>query len=145
MPIAPLHLVRIQFDTPTYQEIEKDIKISLEGQVGVIGGTLGLFLGFSILSGVEIIYFIGMFIVEWVKKKIWPSIEPWTTKLRDDIADTSLSVANAVSTVSGINIVTAVNVNDVSKATTAVSANNVVSTLSTISDQYDNDLSLVNV
>ena len=39
-------------------QVERDVKITLEGQLGVIGGTMGLFTGFSILSGVEIVYYI---------------------------------------------------------------------------------------
>ena len=54
---APLQLVQIYFDTATYDEIERDRKITLTGQLGLIGGTMGLLTGFSILSGVEIIYF----------------------------------------------------------------------------------------
>ena len=53
----PLQVVQIYFDTSTYDEIEKDQKVTLEAQLGVIGGTMGLLTGFSILSGVEIIYF----------------------------------------------------------------------------------------
>ena len=41
----------------TYDEIERDKKLTLEAQLGLIGGTMGLFTGFSIFSGVEIIYF----------------------------------------------------------------------------------------
>ena len=51
-------LVQIFFDTATYDEIERDVKVTLEAQLGVIGGTMGLLTGFSILSGVEMIYFI---------------------------------------------------------------------------------------
>ena len=51
-------MVQIHFDTATYDEIEKDKKITLEAQLGLIGGTMGLLTGFSILSGVEILYFI---------------------------------------------------------------------------------------
>ena len=50
-------MVRIYFDTATYVEIEKDRKVTLEAQLGLIGGTMGLFTGFSIFSGVEMIYF----------------------------------------------------------------------------------------
>ena len=32
------------------------IKVTTEAQLGLIGGTMGLLTGFSILSGVEIIY-----------------------------------------------------------------------------------------
>ena len=54
---APLQLVQIYFDTATFDEIERDVKVTLEAQLGLIGGTMGLLTGFSILSGVEIIYF----------------------------------------------------------------------------------------
>ena len=33
-------------------------KVTLEAQLGLIGGTMGLLTGFSILSGVEIVYFV---------------------------------------------------------------------------------------
>ena len=45
------------FETATYVEIERDRKVTLEAQLGLIGGTMGLFTGFSILSSVEIIYY----------------------------------------------------------------------------------------
>ena len=54
---APLKLFHIYFDTATYDEIERDVKVTLEAQLGLIGGTMGLLTGFSILSGVEIIYY----------------------------------------------------------------------------------------
>ena len=50
-------MVQIYLDTATYDKIEKDIKVTLEAQLALIGGTMGLLTGFSILSGVEIIYF----------------------------------------------------------------------------------------
>ena len=50
-------MVQIYFDTATYDEIEKDVKVTLEAQLGLIGGTMGLLTGFSILSGVEIVYY----------------------------------------------------------------------------------------
>ena len=73
---APLEAVYIYFDTATYDEIERDVKVmfwrrldhssvileilklkvTMEAQLGLIGGTMGLLTGFSILSGVEIIY-----------------------------------------------------------------------------------------
>ena len=42
----------------TYDEIERDKKLTLEAQLGLIGGTMGLLTGFSIISGIEIIYFL---------------------------------------------------------------------------------------
>ena len=52
-----LQLIQIFFDTATFDEIERDVKVTLEAQLGLIGGTMGLLTGFSILSGVEIIYY----------------------------------------------------------------------------------------
>ena len=50
-------MVQIYFDTATYDEVDSDVRVTLEAQLGLIGGTMGLLTGFSILSGVEIIYF----------------------------------------------------------------------------------------
>merc|ERR1719222_128723 len=58
---APLEAVHIYFDTATYDEIERDEKVTMEAQLGLIGGTMGLLTGFSILSGVEIIYYLVRF------------------------------------------------------------------------------------
>ena len=52
-----MEMVHIYFDTATFDLIEKDTKNTLETQISVIGGTMGLFTGFSILSAAEIIYF----------------------------------------------------------------------------------------
>ncbi len=61
--------MNIYFTTPTYDEIEKDAKVTLETVVSAVGGTLGLFTGFSILSGVEIMYFMGKFLFRKFEKK----------------------------------------------------------------------------
>ena len=63
----------IYFATPTFDEITKDLKSSFMLKISTIGrkylrsirairgktlgGTMGLFTGFSIISGVEIIFF----------------------------------------------------------------------------------------
>ena len=65
----PLQVVHIYFNTATYDKIKKDVKVTLEAQLGVIGGTMGLFAGFSIFSGVEIIYFVLKFLVKVIFKK----------------------------------------------------------------------------
>ena len=54
---APLQLIQIYFDANTYDKILRGIKLTPENQLGLIGGTMGLFTGFSILSAIEIIYF----------------------------------------------------------------------------------------
>ena len=37
------------------------LKVTVVGALGLIGGTMGLFTGFSILSGMEILYFVAKF------------------------------------------------------------------------------------
>ena len=65
-------VVRVYFDTATYVEIEKDRKVTLEAQLGVIGGTMGLLTGFSILSAVEIIYYLIRIVMTPNQKKVGP-------------------------------------------------------------------------
>ena len=55
--VAELYFIEIFFDISTYDKVEQDKKMTLEAQLGLIGGTMGLLTGFSILSGVEIIYY----------------------------------------------------------------------------------------
>ena len=52
-----LRYVRIYFDTPTFDKITKDRSAKPVEMLSAIGGTMGLLTGFSIISGVEIIYF----------------------------------------------------------------------------------------
>ena len=54
---ANLKYVRIYFDTPTFDRITKDRAAKFVDMLSAIGGTMGLLTGFSIISGVEIIYF----------------------------------------------------------------------------------------
>ena len=58
---TPLQVIEIYFDSATYDKIERDVKVTVNAQLGLIGGTMGLFTGFSILSGVEIIYYLAKF------------------------------------------------------------------------------------
>ena len=66
----PLQLVQISFDTATYDEIERDVKMTLTAQIGLIGGTMGLLTGFSILSGVEIVYYAVKFFMSLRIRKV---------------------------------------------------------------------------
>ena len=53
-----LILVQIFFDTALFDEISQDKKATFETQISVLGGTLGLFSGFSVLSAIEIVYYL---------------------------------------------------------------------------------------
>ena len=71
-----MQFVTIKINTATFDKIEKDVKVlvlllhlsdywfkvTVEAALGMIGGTMGLFTGFSILSAVEIIYHL----LKWV-------------------------------------------------------------------------------
>ena len=64
-----LRFVRIYFDTPTFDRITKDRAAKFVDMLSAIGGTMGLLTGFSIISGVEIIYFAAKIIFKIVKEK----------------------------------------------------------------------------
>ena len=64
-----MRYVRIYFDTPTFDIITKDRAAKFVDMLSAIGGTMGLLTGFSIISGVEILYFALKIIVNIIKKK----------------------------------------------------------------------------
>ena len=64
-----LRYVRINFDTPTLDRITKDRSAKFVDMLSAIGGTMGLLTGFSIISGVEIIYFVGKIIFTFTKNR----------------------------------------------------------------------------
>ena len=78
-------MVHIYFDTSTFDRVEKDAKVrfiritwmlllkrkvTLMAQLGLIGGTMGLFTGFSILSGIEILYFAAKFFLRRIERQV---------------------------------------------------------------------------
>ena len=68
VPFEPLQVVQIYFATSTYDRVERDERVTLEAQLGVIGGTMGLFAGFSLLSGVEIVFFVTKCFLAMIRK-----------------------------------------------------------------------------
>ena len=60
--------VRIYFDATTFDRIAKDRAAKFVDMFSAIGGTMGLLTGFSILSGVEILYFTVKIILQTLKK-----------------------------------------------------------------------------
>ena len=65
--------MRIYFDTPTFDRITMEKAAKFVDMLSAIGGTMGLLTGFSIISGVEILYFaakIGCNILHRNKNKI---------------------------------------------------------------------------
>ena len=62
-----LRFVRIYFDTPTFDRITKDRAAKVVDKFSAIGGTMGLLTGFSIISAVEILYFMWKIIINFLK------------------------------------------------------------------------------
>ena len=52
-----MRYVRIYFGTASFDRITKDRAAKFVDMLSAIGGTMGLLTGFSIISGVEILYF----------------------------------------------------------------------------------------
>ena len=73
-PPSTLKLVQIYLDTATFDEIERDEKVKFTAALGLVGGTMGLLTGFSIISGIEVVFFlvklISPFVVNFVKQKM---------------------------------------------------------------------------
>ena len=65
---SKLHYIKIYFATPMFDRITKDRAAKFVDQLSAIGGTMGLLTGFSIISGVEIIYFAVRIGVNFAKK-----------------------------------------------------------------------------
>ena len=67
--------MRIYFDTPTFDSVEKDRAAKFVDMLSAIGGTMGLLTGFSIISGVEIAYFIAKIIYNFFEKYFNTKVE----------------------------------------------------------------------
>ena len=68
-----MKLVQIYFDTATFDKIERDEKVKFTAALGLVGGTMGLLTGFSIISGIEVVFFlfklVSRFVVNFPKEK----------------------------------------------------------------------------
>ena len=64
-----MRFIRIYFDATSFDKITKDRSDSAMDKLSAIGGTMGLLTGFSIISGVEIVYFIIKIFLSFMPKK----------------------------------------------------------------------------
>ena len=62
--------MKIYFGTPTFDRITKDEKASNAAKLSAVGGAMGLLTGFSMISGVEIFYFLAKLISGLIKSVI---------------------------------------------------------------------------
>ena len=59
--------MRIHFYATTFDKITKDRAAKFVDMLSAIGGTMGLLTGFSIISGIEIVYFAIKFFLHLLK------------------------------------------------------------------------------
>ena len=72
-----LKFVRIYFNTATFDRVKKDRAAKFVNMLSAVGGTMGLLTGFSIISGVEIIYFLAKIFIDLVMSKKSSSHIEW--------------------------------------------------------------------
>ena len=61
--------MKISLGTAIFDRIKKTEKANFVTKLSAIGGTMGLFTGFSLISGVEIFYFVIRSLFELVKQR----------------------------------------------------------------------------
>ena len=69
-PELNLKFVRLYFYATTFDRITKDRAAKFVDKLSAIGGTMGLLTGFSLISGVEIVYFGIKIILQILRKKL---------------------------------------------------------------------------
>ena len=65
-----LKFVRIHFFATTFDRITRDKAAKLVDKLSAVGGTMGLLTGFSIISGVEVVYFGIKIILQMLKERL---------------------------------------------------------------------------
>ena len=65
-----LRFVKIYFYATTFDRITKDRAAKFVDMLSAIGGTMGLLTGFSIISGVEVVYFGIKIILQMLKERL---------------------------------------------------------------------------
>ena len=65
--LKPLKYVKIRFNVPVFDKVTKDRVAKFVDNLSAIGGTMGLLTGFSIISGVEIVYFAIKMALKFIK------------------------------------------------------------------------------
>ena len=65
-----LNIIIVTFNSPLLLQITRDVKINFVGKLSSIGGTLGLFTGFSVMSLIEVFYWAGKIILTTTMMKL---------------------------------------------------------------------------
>ena len=62
-------MIGIYIDTPAFDEVTKDVSSTFTDRLSTVGGTFGLLTGFSLISAVEILYFLAKFLMSFAERK----------------------------------------------------------------------------
>ena len=65
-----LRFIQVKFDTPVFDKVTMDSAAKFVDKLSAIGGAMGLLTGFSIISGVEIVYFLIRSIYKMTKNNV---------------------------------------------------------------------------
>ena len=71
---SKLQLVQIHFDTATFDKIEQDVRVTFTSIIMNVSGTMGGFVGFSILSGVELLFYVLKFFIS-LGLRVWERLK----------------------------------------------------------------------
>ena len=80
-------------DTPIITEITLEVRTNIYDMISAIGGTLGLFTGISVITVVEVIYWIGRFL-KFGFQKLLDNFNCWK-KTQSAIQDCSEKVLSS--------------------------------------------------
>ena len=99
-------MIGIYIDTPAFDEVTMDQASTFTDRLSTVGGTFGLLTGFSLISGVEIFYFLTKFLISLLsrKKKFQEYLQKvanfgkstTSDDLNGSIEDDSLTIKNLV-------------------------------------------------
>lgn len=97
-----LALIQVMIQSPYFTKIRRDVAITFTTYIANSGGLLGLCLGFSFMSGIEIIFSLCWFCGEFKKKACskWNerlTVEGKNNKNQGDIASSNEEKQNSVS------------------------------------------------
>ena len=65
-----MRFTRIYFYATTFDKITKDDSAKFVDMLSAIGGTMGLLTGFSIISGIEIVYFVIRIVLQILRDRL---------------------------------------------------------------------------
>ena len=62
--------ITMEISEPTVTNVQRDIKVTFVDQLGTIGGTLGLFCGLSIVSLLELVYYLLLSVTQLTRVEV---------------------------------------------------------------------------